>query len=171
MRYLLVLRKIDGLQVRCSDEGWSEDLFLCSDTQPYQLAGGCLCSDTQPYQLAGGGRRNDRRGSWRQSLKNPTSSTLNPSVSNLLPYCFPDLVELLVTNTSLFACKTARTKQLQRIITRKSWAANWFAGALRSGADPRSEEVQHLRHAVDQLVSSLPSKSHLRDTKMRTPRI
>jgi hypothetical protein len=37
-----------------------------------------------------------------------------------LPYCFPDFVELLVTNTSLLSCKTARTKQLQRIITRKS---------------------------------------------------
>lgn len=30
----------------------------------------------------------------------PTSSTLSPSVSNFLPYCFLDLVELLVTNTS-----------------------------------------------------------------------
>lgn len=31
-----------------------------------------------------------------------TSPTLKPSVSNFFPYCFLDLVELLVTKTNLF---------------------------------------------------------------------
>jgi hypothetical protein len=33
-----------------------------------------------------------------------TSLTLSPSDSNFFPYCFLDLVELFVTNTSLLPC-------------------------------------------------------------------
>lgn len=43
---------------------------------------------------------------WTLLIRNkaPTSVTLRPRLSNFFPYCFLDLVELLVTNTKRLPC-------------------------------------------------------------------